>query len=166
MTETWKPIVGYEDAYSVSDQGRVKRTGAAKGGRVGTILKPRPTRKGYFRVSLCGRDFAIHRLVLEAFCGPPPDDETQGNHRNGDKSDNTLANLEWATPSENQQHALRTGLRTPARGAANGRAKLTADQAAEIRAARGRERQVDTAARFGISDVRVSQIQRGIGWRP
>lgn len=58
-----------------------------------------------------GRYFTclVHRLVLEAFVGPcPPGYET--NHGNGQKADNTLANLEYVTPSQNLQHAWDTGL--------------------------------------------------------
>ena len=159
MTERWKPVVGFEHLYEVSDQGRVRRSAPGKGTRVGTILTPRPTRKGYLRVRLPDKDFSIHRLVLTAFDRPPSPGE-ECNHRDGIKTNNCLANLEWVTPKQNSAHALNTGLRKPLTGERNGRTKITAEQAAEIKRLRGKETQRVTAARFGISDVRVSQIQR------
>ncbi len=57
MSETWRPVVGCEELYSVSDLGRVKRTAHAGGLRRDPdgVLTPRGTRKGYFRVALCGK---------------------------------------------------------------------------------------------------------------
>lgn len=165
--ETWRPVVGFEPYYEVSDLGRVRRIGKAKGTRAGRLLRPKIDRKGYHRATLTvnyrQKILGIHRMVAEAFLGPcPPGFEC--NHLDGDKANNTPTNLEWVTGADNVKHAWATGLSRPQRGAANGRAKLTEEEVAAIAALRGTERQIDTARRFGISDTRVSQIQHAGGW--
>jgi hypothetical protein len=57
------------------------------------------------------RNYLVHVLVASAFIGPKPDGDYEVNHKNGNKERNARENLEWATPSENLQHAYDTGLR-------------------------------------------------------
>jgi hypothetical protein len=110
--ESWRPVVGWEDRYLVSDLGRV--ISLPKHGRGTVLLKPTPaTRGGYPQVNL--RDGAggrkvcgVHRLILEAFAGPGP----QGAlalHADDDPTNNTLANLRWGTRSDNLYDAVRNG---------------------------------------------------------
>lgn len=73
------------------------------------LLTPIPHWKGYHRVVLTvkGRrkQYRIHRLAAEAFI-PNPENKPTVNHRNGDKIDNRVENLEWATVSENKHHSI------------------------------------------------------------
>lgn len=119
--ETWKSIDGYEKLYEVSDLGRVrscdkiiKRETQGNFHKDGKIRKPHITPKGYARISLSKdgqqRHYFIHTLVAKAFI-PNVEDKTQINHKNGNKLDNRVNNLEWVTPSENLLHAYDTGLR-------------------------------------------------------
>lgn len=81
--------------------------------RFGRAIKHQLSRNGYVRVELScdgkGRKYLLHRLLAKAFV-PNPENKPCVNHKNGDKADNTLENLEWVTRSENQIHAYRTGL--------------------------------------------------------
>lgn len=122
--ETWQPVVGYEDAYEVSDHGNVRSLDrwAVVGGRWGEpirrkyrgrVLKTTDNGVGYLVVHLCdetGRKTAlVHRLVASAFT-KAEQGKAFVNHRNGDKHDNRAVNLEWCSRSENMQHAHDTGL--------------------------------------------------------
>lgn len=123
--EKWKSVVGYEDIYEVSDQGRVCRIKAASGTQIGRILRPVKDKKGYYHVNLCKEGIShackIHRLVLMAFIGKPKPGQ-EGNHKNGNKADNRLEKLEWVTKSENDLHRCR--VLGKGRGELHGRAKL------------------------------------------
>lgn len=72
------------------------------------------TKAGYPRVQMFNENGfkwqTIHRLVAETYL-PNPENKAQVNHMDGNKANNLLCNLEWATPSENQKHACDTGLR-------------------------------------------------------
>lgn len=109
MPELWLGIDEYPN-YEVSSMGRVRNKNSGK------ILKPRPSRNGYLRVSLYNKDYgiakdkSIHRLVADAFYDGDHD-LLDVNHINGEKDDNFVGNLEWCTRSDNLKHAYRTNLR-------------------------------------------------------
>ena len=105
--EHWCPAIGYEGIYEVSDLGRVRRTGKARGARIGRILALTAHPEGYSQVQLRrnGRYdlWLVHRLVARTFLGSA--DGREVNHRNGEKRDNRRSNLEYLTPLENVRHA-------------------------------------------------------------
>ena len=119
--EIWKDIAGYEGWYQVSNMGRVRsvdRTVYFKDGRRSRFYKGQiksfKYHNGYQMVNLLKNKnlevVYVHRLVLETFV-PQVEGKTWCNHKNGIKSDNRVENLEWCTPSENNQHATEMGLR-------------------------------------------------------
>jgi hypothetical protein len=110
--EVWRPVVGYEGVYEVSDRGNVRRIKPGIATRPGKVLKPFPHSEGYLRVSLSVNCKAvnkyIHVLVAEAFYGPCPEG-MEVNHKNTEKTDNQLSNLEFMTHGENTLHAKLNG---------------------------------------------------------
>lgn len=120
IEETWKPIVGYEGLYEISSLGSIRalrRSGRYRG-RWGEAVMNFPaknmiastSRSGYKYLCLKKPDepavkFLLHRLVMAAFVGPPPNGE-QVNHRDGDKSNNAVSNLEYCTPCQNVRHCI------------------------------------------------------------
>jgi len=107
MLEIWRDIKNYEGIYEVSNLGRIKsisRNGTIKENR---ILKPNKV-MGYSQVGLqkygTRKYKKIHRLVAEAFI-PNPENKKEVNHKDGNKTNNCVDNLEWVTTSENQLHS-------------------------------------------------------------
>lgn len=178
--ENWRPVVGYEGLYEVSDWGRVRsvdrvirqknRWGNVAPRRLsGKILQP-TVDKGRFaygrlQVKLGGkskreqRTRLVHHLVLEAFVGPRPEG-TEAAHGDGNAANNRLANLRWATPLENAQDKRRHG--TQLVGEAHHLAKISDNDARQIREFRGRETCENLARKYGISIAQVSRIQAGV----
>lgn len=146
--EEWKVViyrnVQYID-YEISNFGRFRRrtNGDSSLSWAGKILTLNPDRSGYLKASLyVGTEKKhikpnIHSLVAEAFIGPV-DFKNTGmtvNHKDGDKLNNHVDNLEIISWGDNCRHAWEAGLMNPEsrRGVGNGRSKLTADQVLEIR---------------------------------
>jgi len=101
----WKQIEGYPK-YEVSDTGLIK----SLVGKKERILVQRMDKYGYKRIDLRPmKTMFIHRLVAEAFI-PNPDNKPQINHKDGNKLNNLISNLEWCTRDENMRHAADTGL--------------------------------------------------------
>lgn len=104
--EIWKDILGYEGLYQVSNFGRVK---SLKFGKE-RILKLTKDKDGYLIVNLYknnkSKTFKVHRLVAEAFI-PNPDNLPQVNHKDEDKSNNIVSNLEWCDVKYNQNYGTR-----------------------------------------------------------
>lgn len=106
MEEIWKNIKGYEGKYQISNLGRVKSiereyiVGNGIYHRRERILKQIYDRDKYLRVCLCKnntkRNYFVHRLVAQAFI-PNSNNLPQVNHKNENKSDNSIENLEWCT---------------------------------------------------------------------
>ena len=167
--ETWKPVVGAEEFYKISDQGRVKslhRWGRpAKNG----FLSQTRNKKGYCRVHLShrGKSYGVlvHRLVLEAFVSPPPSALHQANHKNGKKHENHLEILEWVTPVQNNAHAVAHGWWHPHIGEAHGRAIFREKQVLEIRALQGKVTQADLGRQFGVTAENIYRILTRRTWK-
>lgn len=118
--EEWRDIKGYEGLYQVSNMGNVRsvtHTTVHRDGKVvryeGKMLTPHNGDRGYKFVNLSKNGIVnlanVHRLVAETFL-PKDDGKNVVNHKDGNKHNNTVENLEWVTYSENSKHAVRNGL--------------------------------------------------------
>lgn len=107
----WADIPGHGEKYEVSTDGEIRNK------KTGKSLEHFTDKKGYHFVSLRGKNIRVHRVVASVFI-PNPENKPQVNHINGKKADNRVSNLEWATASENVQHAYAIGAKKPA-GAAS-----------------------------------------------
>lgn len=169
--EEWKPVVGYEAHYSVSNWGRVRRNGR------GNILNTSLTKSGYPCVSLHvngdGSTHRVHTLVAKAFIGDPPGSighepgEYQINHKNRDRTDNRPENLEWVTHMENMKHAFEEN-RQANTGEGHGNSKLSWVHVEKLHMLKEETDLTykEIGKRFGVTDSRISQIVNGKGWKP
>lgn len=146
MKETWKFIQGYEGLYEVSTTGQI-RSSERKVPMISRHGNPymmtihekllAPDVSGeYLRVTLCkdGKTerLSIHRIVAMTFMSNP-ENKKHVNHKDGNKYNNAVENLEWSTASENQKHAFETGLQKRTPGTLSPLAALTKEQVQVIR---------------------------------
>lgn len=179
MQEAWKPVVGFEGIYEVSNFGKVQSLDrmvrhVSKSGRVGERLFPGRVLKlvdhthGYKSAVLCDSPkrsaLLIHRVVAEAFI-PNPDNLPWINHKDANKSNNRVDNLEWCTPSDNMQHAMKLGLHPVLRGSQRGTAKLNEESVAAIKKllTLGFSNE-EIANLFKVSTAPISYIRTGKAW--
>lgn len=142
--EKWKDIPGYEGSYQVSDQGRVRSLDRYVTNHSklqfwpSQIIKQRHNRTGYVLVSLRGidkktRKRKVHRLVAMAFLSNN-DYSLDVDHKDGNKDNNVLHNLEWVNRSENLRRAYKNGLRVSTfKNKPSFRRKLTNEQVMRAR---------------------------------
>lgn len=178
--ERWLPIPGYEGLYIISDRGRARNINKARGTRVLRFMKPSRGNSGYYIFNLrrdgVTRSFTVHRLVARTFLG----EGFPGafvNHINADKLDNRAVNLEWVTPQENREHAMRLGLYPSGAahysalhpgwraGTRNGRSKLTATTVREARAlATAGWKPTRIGRHLGVTSTAIALLLKGKTW--
>lgn len=97
--EIWKPVVGLENLYEVSNKGNVRSLNYKRQGIVHNLILLNNTH-GYKSVMIGGKSRTVHRLVAVAFI-PNPNNYPQINHKDENKANNCVENLEWCTPKYN-----------------------------------------------------------------
>lgn len=171
LNEFWRSVPSYAK-YSISNFGRVKSFHRC---RTGNILSAPPNSRGYRHATFCDNgkyeDLNISRLVALLFIGPPPTEKHEVNHKDGDKQNDCVENLEWVTSSENTRHAHRVlgvaqGWNFDHTGTNNPNAKTTLQQVCAIKALLNKNLlHRDIARELGVSIWVVSDISRGRNWR-
>ena len=134
----------------------------------GKIIKGEITSGGYCRVHISHNGveykFLVHRLVAEAFI-PNPKRLPEVNHKDGNKQNNSVDNLEWCTRSQNTSHAFKTGLRNY-NGCKNPHSKLTQSDVETIRRiyVRGKHCENNSyglAKRYNVSPKTIQNVVNG-----
>ncbi len=166
MTEIWKPVVGFEGSYEVSNYGRVRSIPHYVNGvnpytrkpfkRLikGQILKPAPNNSGHMTVVLKHGtpSHQVHRLVMAAFIGPCPSG-LEVLHTDGDPQNNNLLNLRYGTRTENILDVYRIGNRWK---------KLSPKDVFQIRdLLKSGYTGVEIAKKFKVSKSCISSIKNG-----
>lgn len=177
MDRVWRPVVGWEKYYEVASDGSVRRIAAARGARPGRELAAAIHRQtGYLRVALTRngemRKVKVHLLVAEAFLPPRPSLAHEVNHRDSDRANPRLENLEWVTRRENLDHARKLGRMSPPprhEGARHPMSKLTSEEVASIRNActtpLRRGVMAKLALEYGVTRQAIRRIVKGEVWK-
>ena len=172
MKEEWKDIKGFEGAYKISNTGKVlslPRQGTKH--REPMLRALSLNHDGYVKVRLLynGRDetHRVHRLVAEAFI-PNPDNKETVNHKDGNKENNNVDNLEWQDRHEQMEHAYEHKLKKPMKGENNPWSKLTAEQVEAIRKEYIRNSKehgtVALGRKYGVNNATIGLIVRGVSY--
>lgn len=166
--EEWRAIPGFPD-YEASNLGRVRSwRGRVRRRPSPKVLRLIPHSAGYLHVALWREKREslpgqlVHRLVLMAFIGLPPDGH-ECRHLNGDRTDNRLSNLMWGTHDENMGDNITN--RTVPTGDRHWNHKLTDDIAREILSTQGRITSKEWATRLGVSHSVITAVRRRETWR-
>ena len=178
MSEIWKDIKEYEGYYQVSNIGRVKRLERVSRYKCGDSLLERTVKervmknvfsdKGYYKVQLwkdgINKNCRIHRLVAIAFI-PNHKKLSEVNHKDLDKINNNVSNLEWVTTTENRRHAVKNGVifAKPQYGEKNPFSKLTEEKVKEIK--KRKQSFASLGREFGVNPSTISKIIKGICWK-
>ncbi|HRF69797.1 MAG TPA: NUMOD4 domain-containing protein [Candidatus Pelethenecus sp.] len=162
MKEVWKDTVGYEGLYLVSNLGKVYSL------RRNKVYKEFIEKNGYNRISVIKNGVRkkelVHRLVAKTFI-PNPQGKLCVNHKDNNRSNNKVDNLEWVTQKENIQHAV-AQKRFKGRfiiGESNPLSKLTVSDVLQIRKSKLTQKKL--ASLFNVSQTTISDIKIRDTWK-
>lgn len=167
MIEIWKPVKNYEYYYEISNFGNIRKIGGKNQYRYYKIEKtitPYKDEKGYLRVGLSKDNKRIvkrvHQLVAQEFI-PNPNNYSEVNHINGNKTDNRVENLEWCTHQQNIEHAWGTNLSIPRYGKENKTSKRVKQYDRQLNFIKEWDCISDIERTLKISASHISQVCNG-----
>lgn len=169
--EIWMDVTGFEGEFAVSNYGRVKSLERyVKNGNGRRIVRERirvqgKHPQGYLTIAykVDSPPLLVHRVVALHFI-PNPDKKAFVNHKDGNKQNNRVDNLEWATRQENEDHAYETGLKNST-GSNNSMAKLNEDKVRMIRTLSKTGASIkDLASEYGVHRVTIGRIINNRVW--
>jgi len=148
--------------YAVAPDGRVWSYKTNK------YLRPSLNHRGYCTINISNKEkkknFLVHTLVAKLYI-PNPKNLPQINHKDSNKQNNCVANLEWCTPLENMAHSFTVGTHKDIRGSKHFRAKLKEEDIPHIKEAyKAGETQTSIANRYGVTNPIISLIVNGKAW--
>lgn len=157
MNEEWRPVVGYEQWYEISSLGRLRRLFPSLGTTVGRIRKYRkilPNGYAQIRMNVAGRFVSkyVHQMVAEAFLGPRKEG-MEVNHKDRDRANNVLSNLEWSSRLQNVRHSSVPKL------------KIRDVKAIKYQLMIGRPGSTKIARMFGVGASTIDSIRAGRSWK-
>lgn len=152
--------VKYSDQYEISSDGHIRNSKTKR------VLREFLGADGYLRTQFDGKTRLVHRVVASVFL-ENPSNLPEVNHIDGNKTNNSIENLEWCTRNDNLKHAYSCGLRT-ARGTHNAHSKLSEDDVYYIRT-HYIPRDIEFGAsglakRFGVASQTISAVTSGQNW--
>lgn len=159
----WKVIPAFGGRYEASINGEIRHIENKN------IRKARVNRCGYLQMNFSRNDGSgrtvtvkVHHLIALTFL-ENPNDLPEVNHKDGNKQNNAVSNLEYCTRSKNQKHAFEMGLQIMPKGEDAPRAKLTNEQARQIRKLYKEKRmsQQKLAGFFNVSQTTVRRVING-----
>ena len=169
MNEEYRSVVGYEEYYEVSDYGNVRTLRNSSRLKKYNLMSQSCNTSGYLRVTLCDGNKKpkvryVHHLVAEAFIGARGKDK-ELNHRDGNKLDNYVDNLEYVTRKENQIHASKMGLFGDRKGESHNCSKLKDKDILNIRfmLSMGIYQRI-IADLYNVSQYNISLIKERKAW--
>lgn len=179
LLEQWKDVEGYENIYQISNLGNARSLpriiehqrvgGNTHRQRVkGRLLVLQLNSKGYYRVNMGGKLVLVHRLVAKHFIYNP-NNHPQVNHKDGDKLNNKVDNLEWMNNSENQKHGRSLGLIRTTKGEERENSILTEDDVrwilahAEIKHPEFNYKKI--AKKYGVCPQHIGSIMTRKKWK-
>lgn len=168
MKEIWKPCPGYEKLYDVSNLGnfRTRSDNPKSRKKISGWVNYTGYRQVHLTKDGIDKYYRAHRLVAEAFISNPLS-KPHVNHKDGNRSNNQVSNLEWVTSAENLWHAEHVLKRDMHRnwrpGAKHVLAKLTTAQVRWIYKNKEKMAQKDMAKKLGVARSTVADI--AVGWR-
>lgn len=163
--EIWKPVKGYEYYYEISNLGRLVSLDY-RGNGYRQLLKTNINKNGYEQVRLnvnkIGKNKKIHRLVAEAFL-PNPKNKKCVNHKDSNRFNNVVNNLEWSTHSENTIHGFKNGFIYRLSGENSKNSKLNNKKVIEIYISKKSHREL--AKQFGVTKSSITSIKSKKTWK-
>lgn len=179
--EVYLPIVGYEGSYEVSNLGGIRsvdRIVTHRRGKLdkphntmyrGKVLKQKIDKYGYATVCIMingkRKYTTVHRLVALSFI-PNPDNLPQVNHKDTNKLNNSVGNLEWVTALGNITHAIDNGLQKYASGEGLPQTALTQVEVATVKKLLSLGKtQISIAEKFNVNKNVIWRISKGLSWK-
>jgi len=168
----WKDLKGYEGIYKISNKGDIIKLATTTVNSLGVIRKHKEKtlstncKNGHYKsVGICGVTKYVHRLVAESFI-PNVENKKLVNHKDGNKLNNSVDNLEWVTYKENTDHAWKLGL-INCRGSNSKHAKLNESQVKEIKELLtiGELTHGEIATKYKVCRQNISYISAGKRWK-